>query len=320
MMSPRRRPGKKILKWLLPILLVPALVLVAVVGWIVHSVTHPARRAYLVTPETFAQLSNRKATNETWRNADGTEARGWLLRGIQGAPAIVLLHRYDADRSWLLNLGVKLNEATNYTVLLPDLRGHGLDPPVNWTSFGTREADDVLAALQFLHTLKTPQEQPLVGKTAGLYGVELGGYTALRAAAREQSVQAIALDSVPAAPNELLRMAVRERTGLDNAFLQWLVRGGMGLYFFGNYDNLPNCESASTLAERRILLLAGDDAASLRDSTIALAGCFPQGSGVEIKSDLARTGFNLTTATGEQSEAYDRRIIDFFDRALRPPQ
>ncbi|HEX8491529.1 MAG TPA: alpha/beta hydrolase [Pyrinomonadaceae bacterium] len=319
-MSPRRRPGKKILKWLLPLLLVPLLVLIAVVGVIVRSVTHPVRNAYLVTPESFAQLSNRKATNETWRNADGTEARGWLLRGIEGAPAIILLHRYDADRSWLLNLGVKLNETTNYTVLLPDLRGHGLDPLVGWTSFGTREADDVLSALEYLRTLKTPQQQPLVGKTAGLYGVELGGYTALRAAAREQSVRAIVLDSVPAAPNDLLRMAVRERTGLDNGLLHWLVRVGTRFYFFGNYDNLPNCQSAASLGGRRILLLAGDDASSLRDSTTALAGCFPQGTSVEIKSDLARTGFNITSATGEQSEAYDRRIIDFFDKALRAPQ
>jgi pimeloyl-ACP methyl ester carboxylesterase len=319
-MSPRRRPGKKILKWLLPLLLVPLLVLIVVVGLIVRSVTHPTRNAYLVTPESFAQLSNRKATNETWRNTDGTEARGWLLRGIEGAPAVILLHRYDADRSWLLNLGVKLNETTNYTVLLPDLRGHGLDPPVGWTSFGTREADDVLSALEYLRTLKTPQQRPLVGKTAGLYGVELGGYTALRAAAREQSVRAVALDSVPAAPNDLLRMAVRERTGLDNSLLHWLVRGGTRVYFFGNYDNLSNCESAASLGGRRILLLAGDDASSLRDSTTALAGCFPQGTSVEIKSDLARTGFNITSATGEQSEAYDRRIIDFFDKALRAPQ
>ncbi len=316
-MSPRRRPGKKILKWLLPIVLVPVLVLVAVVGWIVYSVTHPLRRAYLVTPESFAQLSNRKATNETWRNHDGTEARGWLLRGIEGAPAIILLHRYGADRSWLLNLGVKLNEATNYTVLLPDLRGHGLDPPTGWTSFGTREADDVIAALEYLRALKTPQEKTLVGKTAGLYGVEMGAYTALRAAAHDQNVRALVLDSIPAAPNDLLGMAVRERTGLDNGLLHWLVRGGTRVYFFGNYDNLPNCQSAQSLAERRTLLLAGDDAASLRDSTLALAACFPQGSSVEIKSDLPRTGFNLPSATGEQSELYDRRVIDFFDKALR---
>ncbi|HEY0386472.1 MAG TPA: alpha/beta hydrolase [Pyrinomonadaceae bacterium] len=302
---------------LLPIVLVLALVLVTVVGWVVYSVTHPARRAYLVTPESFAQLSNRKATNETWRNHDGTESRGWLLRGLAGSPTVVLLHRYGVDRSWLLNLGVKLNEATNYTVLLPDLRGHGLNPPNGWTSFGTREAEDVVAALEYLRSLKTPQGQPLVGNTVGLYGVELGAYTALRAAERDESVRVLVLDSIPATPNDMLRAAVREKTGLDNNLLQWLVRGGTRFYFFGNFDNRPACESAAHLTDRRTLLLAGDDASSLRDSSISLAACFPQGSSVEIKSDLPRTGFNIPSATGEQSEAYDRRVIDFFDKALR---
>lgn len=316
-MSPRRRPGKRILKWLLPILLVPAVVLVVIVGWVVYSVTHPTRRSYLITPESFAQLTTRKATNETWNNHDGTQARGWLMRGVEGAPAVVLLHRYDADRSWLLNLGVKLNEATNYTVLVPDLRGHGLDPSNGWTSFGIRETEDVIAALEYLRALKTPQDKALVGKTAGLYGVELGAYTALRAATRDESVRVLVLDSVPASPNDLLRMAVRERTGLNNGLLQWLTRGGVRFYSFGNYDNRLSCENASALKDRRTLLLAGDDASLWRDSTNALAGCFPQGSSVEVKSDLPRTGFNLPFATGEQSEAYDRHVIDFFDKALR---
>ena len=93
-----------------------------------------------MTPEKFAQLSNRgtKATDVTWQNGDGTQARGWLLLGGEGAPAVILLHRYGADRSWVLNLGVKLNEALNYTVLWPDLRGHGENPPVARTTFGAR--------------------------------------------------------------------------------------------------------------------------------------------------------------------------------------
>lgn len=319
-MSPRPRIGKRFLKWLLPIVLLPALVLAVTTGWIVYKVTHPARRAYLITPESFEELSTRKATKETWRNRDGTEARGWLLRGTEGAPVVMLLHRYDTDRSWLLNLGVKLNETTNFTVLIPDLRGHGLDPPNGWTSFGTREAEDVNAALDYLHALKTPQGQKLVGRSAGLYGVEMGAYTALRAAAHDETVRALVLDSVPASPNELLRMAVTHKTGLDNNFLQWLVRGGTRIYFLGNYDNRPACENAAALKGRSTLLLAGDDAGSLRDSTLALAKCFAAGSNLEIKSDLPRTGFNLAYSTGEQGESYDRRVIDFFDKALRDGQ
>jgi hypothetical protein len=53
----------------------------------------------------------------------------------------------------------------------------------------------------------------------------------------------------------------------------------------------------------------------LRDSTMALAGCF--GTSVESKTDLPLTGFRLPSATGEQGEGYDRLVIEFFDRNLR---
>ena len=147
-MSPRRRPGKKLLKAFLPIVLVLVLALLLVMGWVVYRVTRPPRAAYLVTPENFSQLSARglKATDENWANADGTQARGWLLRGSEGAPAVLLLHAYGSDRSHLFNLAVKLNETTNYTILLPDMRGHGTDPLVGWTSMGGREALDAVFA------------------------------------------------------------------------------------------------------------------------------------------------------------------------------
>lgn len=298
------------------------LAVIVVAGLLVRCVTHPPRSAYLVTPERFSQLSARglKATDERWSNRDGTQARGWLLRGAEGAPAVILLHRYGTDRSSLLNLGVKLNETTNYTVLWPDLRGHGLDPPVGWASFGVREADDVSAALDFLRSLKTAQGKSLIGERVGLYGVELGGFAALQAAARDQTISALALDSVPFESNDLLRAATRECVSekLDNRAIQWFARQSVRLYFLGSYENKPSCAAASQLSGRRVLLLTGEGARGLRDSTVALAGCFPDQSNVELKSDLPLMGYNLqSVGTGEQSEAYDRRVIDFFDKALR---
>jgi pimeloyl-ACP methyl ester carboxylesterase len=318
-MPPRRRTGRRILRAFLPIILLLVLVLVAVTGWIVYGATRPPRQEYLVTPEKFTQLSGPglKATEETWANRDGTRARGWLLRGGEGAPAVILLHRYGADRSWLLNLGVKLNEATNFTILWPDLRGHGLNPPVNWSSFGTREADDVQAALDYLASLKTSQDRPLVGSSVGLYGVELGAYTGLQAATRSNQIRALALDSVPATPNDVLNSAVRERTGMDNGFMQWLARTGMNVYFMGGYNNAPSCAAAGALSDRQVLLLASKDTPQLQVSTVQLAHCFPQGASVEVQSELPVSGYNLRLATGEQSEVYDRRVIDFLDRALR---
>jgi pimeloyl-ACP methyl ester carboxylesterase len=286
--------------------------------WLVYTATRPPRRAYLVTPEKFARLSDRglKATEETWQNRDGTSTRGWLVRGAEGSPAVLLLHPYGADRSWLLNLGVKINETTNMTVLLPDLRGHGENPLVATTAFGTTEADDVRAALEYLRGLKSPQGRALVGPV-GAYGVELGAYAALSAAAQEKDVRALVIDSVPDSPDEVLNRAVNDRTGIDNGALRFLARLGSRFYFAGRYKNDAACTLAEGLGDRQVLLLSGEGAGALRQTTETLAHCFPPRSNVEAHTDLPLTGIKLASASPEQDEAYDRLIIDFFARTLR---
>src|SRR5881397_1901795 len=110
-MSPRRKVMRRMTRALLPIFLVVVVALLAVTVWIVHGITRPPRAPYLVTPETFSIVTGPvfKAMDITWSNHDGTQARGWLIRGGESAPAIILLHGYGADRSWLLNLAVKLH-------------------------------------------------------------------------------------------------------------------------------------------------------------------------------------------------------------------
>jgi pimeloyl-ACP methyl ester carboxylesterase len=321
-MSPRRRPGRRLLKALLPTAALVFVGVLALAFWMVNTVAHPPTQPYLVTPEGYVRISPRgvKATEEGWSNPDGTKARGWLLRGVDGAPAVVLLHGYGADRSWVFNLAVKINEATNFTVLCPDLRGHGEHPAVSTTTFGAREAADVAAAVSFLRTLKTPQQRPLVGARFGLYGVELGAYAALLAAAHEgsaKSISALALDSVPARPDSLLRDTVRERVGLGNVFAYQLARAFSRLYFLGRYEDADACAAAADAGGRSVLLLSGADAGALRASTQDLTRCFAAAQAVEAKTDLPVTGLNASSATGEAGEAYDRLVIDFFQRSLR---
>jgi len=318
-MSPRRRTGRKTLTALLPILLLLVLAVVCVTAWLVYSATRPPRRAYLVTPEKFLRLSDRglRATEESWQNRDGTRARGWLIRGAEGAPAVLLLHGYGADRSWLLNLGVKINETSNMTVLLPDLRGHGQEPPVSASSFGWMEADDALAALAYLRGLKSPQGRALAGPALGLYGVEAGAFAALAAARRDGAVRAVVLDSVPDSPDDVLAGAVRDRTGFDNRLLQALARFGTRVYFAGRYKSDAACTLAEGVGDRQVLLLSGESARRLKQTTETLANCFPTRTNVETHTDLPLTGLSLASASPEEDEAYDRRLIDFFDRTLR---
>lgn len=329
----RRRTGRKILRTLLPLALLCIIAIGGMTVWVTYTATHPPRREYLITPQQVGRLSSNafKITDEIWSNRDGTIARGWLLRGNQNSPAIILLHSYGADRSWLLNLGVKLNETTNNTILWMDMRGHGESGAGKTVSFGVHEGDDVVSALAFLSTLKTPQGQRLVGDAVGLYGVESGAYAALSAAGQMQNaspggaknptmrVRALALDSVPAKPDEMLKRAVLARTEIDSNLLYELARFGVRIAHFGAYKNTSACEIASTVRETRVLLLSGTEAGELRDSTQALSQCFPNRANVEIQSNLPTTGLNSTTATGEQGDRYDRRSIEFLGQALNPP-
>ena len=314
-MAAYRRVAKRLVRTFLPIVLVLIIAVASVTAWVVYSITRPPRAAYLVTPQTFTIGPILKASDATWPNHDGTQARGWLIRGDAGLPAVILVHRYGADRSWLLNMAVKLNESTGFTVLWPDLRGHGLNPPVNSTMFGAIEGDDITAAIDYLHTLKTPADKPHVG-LIGIYGVELGAYAAVDAAKRYPEVRALALDSVPTSPDDIIRGAVNRDNGLFPGVRQALGRLGMRVYARGKYQNTSSCELAGSLRNVRVLLLTGNANDPWRGSTLALQSCFGGGN-IEVKRDLPLTGGELAAATGEQEEGYDRPVIEFFKKALR---
>ena len=318
-MPPRRRIGKRLIKSFLPIALVIVLAVVGALSFVVYCVTRPTKRPYVVTPESFSRISGRaiKVTDETWTSADGRSARGWLLKGAEGAPAVVLLHRYGGDRSWLFNLGVKINETTNFTILWPDLRGHGENPLIWSSSLGVREGDDLRGAIQYLRGLKTESQKTLVGESFGVYGVELGAYSALKAARNEPLVKVLVLDSVVSSPNDLLSTAVSSCVGLDNGLVQYFSRVAVKAYMLGGYDATSACEVAGAIRDQKVMLLSGSDAGALRDATASLQRCFPNAGNVDVRTDRPLSGFGLPSVTGEQGETYDRVVIEFFARNLR---
>ncbi|MBL0242441.1 MAG: hypothetical protein IPQ00_17900 [Chloracidobacterium sp.] len=78
----------------------------------------------------------------------------------------------------------------------------------------------------------------------------------------------------------------------------------------------PSCETAKKIDGRSILLLAGLDAPDFQESTTKLSKCFASGNKIESKTDLSPSGVGIINASIDQSEAYDRRIIDFFRNNL----
>lgn len=320
-MAKSTRLVKSFYKLLLPVIVLTVIAVAAASVWFAHESSHPGSAAYLVTPDKYGQLSARGAqvTEETWPNSDGTQSRGWLLRGTENSPAVILLHKYGADRSHVLNLGVKLNEATNFTVLMPDQRGHGLNPSVPYTSFGGCESTDASAAIEFLRNQKSSSQVTLVGTEIGIYGLEMGSLAALTAASKDEAVKAIVLDSVPQDSDSLVASVIDNRFPFVSSVTSKLGQLGAYPYFYeGCYSRVPVCDTAKAMSNRKTMLLAGIDAPDFQESTSKLEKCFPNSTKAEAFTTLSPSGFSIINASMPQSEAYDQRVIDFFRQSLGP--
>jgi len=314
-----KRLFRSIFRLVLPIIVLILLAATSASLWLVHTSARPQAVSYLVTPAKYGLLSARGAqvTDEKWTDHDGTSSRGWLLRGSEGAPAVILLHKFGADRSYELNLGVKLNEATNFTILMPDLRGHGESPSVEFSGFGEYEADDALAAVEYLRSLKTADGVPIVGNKIGIYGVELGALAALRAATKDPSIAALALDSVPADSTAVISAAIEHRYPFGSSVTSELAGAGSKVYFYNTpFHNQSSCEAGKSLADRKFLLLAGVDSPDLQASTTKLGRCIQNSLNVESKYDLSPSGYNIMTASMDKAQEYEQRVIDFFRLSL----
>jgi len=110
---------------------------------------------------------------------DGVSLSGWLLLR-PGAPAIVFLHGYPADKRDMLPLAAALSP--RFTTLLMDLRSFGQSGG-HATTLGLRERRDLARVLDFLAARGISR--------AGVFGFSLGGAVALMTAAEDPRIAAV---------------------------------------------------------------------------------------------------------------------------------
>lgn len=137
----------------------------------------PPRMTIPLRPSDF-KLTVEEVSIQT---ADGLRLSAWLVPR-PGAPAIVLLHGYPAEKADMLPMAATL--ARRFTVLLLDLRYFGKSDG-RATSLGLRERDDLRRALDALAA------RGFAG--FGVFGFSLGGAIAMTAAAEDRRIKAIAV-------------------------------------------------------------------------------------------------------------------------------
>ena len=94
-------------------------VLAGAAAFLTYRVTTEHNDVEDVTPASFLLTSTEDVSFTT---PNGGEHKGWLLRGLRGAPVILICHGYGTNRSDGLSLGTVLQE-NHFNVYLFNFRG-----------------------------------------------------------------------------------------------------------------------------------------------------------------------------------------------------
>ena len=239
------------------------------------------------------------------RAADGVRLRAWLARA-SGPAAVVVLHGFGGNRHTSLVQSSFLYP--EFTLLLLDLRGHG-ESDGRDTSVGYHERLDAIAAAEYLRAVGY--------RPIGVFGVSMGGATAILAAADSPAIDAVVADS----PFAMLRHAVREgarrrgypaRVSGPLAYLSCRTAAWRLGHRFGAGDPVA-CVAA--IAPRPLLLIHGEADTLIRvDNAHALYAAAGEPKELWLLPEIEHA-----RAIEADGEAYRERVSDFFRRWLRTP-
>ena len=249
----------------------------------------------------------------------GIEVAGWwepaaAADGGAAAPAVIVVHGFGAcrhDFSVLLPGGML--HRNGFSVLFIDLRDHG-DSTIEDGRFagGTDEYRDVLGAWDWLRT-----EQGLAPSSIGLLGVSLGAATVLLATGAEPEVAAVWEDSSYAD----LPSAIDAELSRDG-YPTFLAFGGVLAARLISGDDLTSyspLDAIGKLDGRPLAITHGtaDTRLSVDYGHRLEAAARAAGGPVEA---WYVDGATHTEAMLTDTDEYEQRLVDFFDRSLATPE
>lgn len=310
-MAPRRIIGRpagsggplsfliKILKFAGVFVLVSFVVLAGVAGFFAYRVSSEHNDVEAVTPDSFLL----KSEDVPFSTSNGGEHKGWLLRGLRGAPVIIICHGYGSNRSDGLSLGTILQE-NHFNVYLFDFRGS--KSPSTMSDLGPSYVETLKAAIQ-----KVTSVEGINPRRIGLVGRTTGAYAALAAAEQNPLVRVLVVDSVYALPDQMFDAQMAELLGgSPSGFFHSLAEKEFHLMAAkGSPPNLG--DEVPKLGNIPKLFVAGRDSPALMAATEELYKQAPQ-----PKQMLVLEHSQLIYATDSEKKEYEDQILNFFLQRL----
>lgn len=147
---------------------------------------------------------------------DGKQIAAWYIPSGKNEKAIILVHGRDNSRTngfcdGFVSFANDLHNS-GFSVMMIDLRGHGQSEESRFY-FGIKEYQDVLGAVDWL------EDQGYQPGKIGVLGYSLGAASVIYAAAEEQDIGAIWIDSAYADIESVIERNWTSESGLPQVFL-----------------------------------------------------------------------------------------------------
>ena len=242
--------------------------------------------------------------------SDGVRIAGWYIPAASAsaaAPTVVLAHPNGKTKSEMLSWAEPLHAA--YNLVLFDFRNHGQSSG-DITTLGVREMRDMQAVIDWLEQAKSPS-------SIAVLGVSMGGAAAIDAAADDERVSAIILDSTHATLVSALETQLESRgfplalPGSWSILLGGLLRTGEDL------SVADPVQAFARIGDRPVLIVTAgqDEAVGPHDAEELMAAAAEQGARVELKTcPAARHAESVVTCAAE----YAGWVLSFLERSLAP--
>jgi pimeloyl-ACP methyl ester carboxylesterase len=237
--------------------------------------------------------------------------RGWWIPADQAKAAVVMVHGGGEDnRSLPYGGGLDLMRdlaAHGYAVLALDLRNYGESDasPEMRPSFGVRESNDVIGALDYLTT------RDLAERFAAL-GFSMGGSTVIYAGARDARLEAVITDSAFAESRTIAAGFVHAAMGLPFWMIGPLLSSAEHVHGMELSAGLP-ISVVHAIAPRRLLVIhdAADPIVPVDQARRLAAAC----PGSELW--ITDTGVETKSPFGTHIQAYTRDPRTYVEHVTR---
>jgi uncharacterized protein len=268
-----------------------------ILGILVYKISNPGEVPEGLNPSQY--FYSLPSLEVSILSAREPEIAGWWIPGLRDAPGVILAPGYGMNRVDALSLAAALHQ-DGFNLLVYGQRGSGASSK-GASTLGLYEANDMADAIRFMQNRPECNHERL-----GIWGVDVGAYAALKAAAQFPQVRAIVADSLYESVADFLSYRIAEDFGLDNRLVQ------LGCYQIFRLVH-PKAFSMSdklrlqALSDRTLLFIKGENRKGLAPFTTAVYDQIqPQKEMISLKCS------RIHLMSGDDLKNYDRQVASFF--------